>query len=69
MPTAAAVTAHHQGCEEDEKGESQEDDQADRVVDPLVVFFCSKVPELVEKLLDAVGFSIHGAQIWSGGSF
>ena len=69
MATAAAVAAHHQSGEEDEQGEGQEDHQADRVVDPLVVLVRSEVPELVEKLLDAVGLPIHGCQIRSAGSF
>lgn len=60
MATAAAVAAHYDGGEEDQQGKRQEDHQAHRVVDPLVVFVCSKAPELVEKILDAVRFPIHG---------
>lgn len=69
MATAAAVAAHHQSGEEDEQGEGQEDHQADGVVDPLVVFVRSEAPELVEKLLDAVGLPIHGCTKRSAGSF
>lgn len=60
MATAAAVAAHYQSSEEDEQGKGQEDHQADRVVDPLVVFVCGEAPELVEEILDAVCFPVHG---------
>lgn len=60
MTTATAVAAHHHCCEEDEQGKRQEDHQADCVIGPLVVFFWSKVPQLVEKILNAVSFPIHG---------
>lgn len=49
MTTAAAVAAHQHCCEEDEQGKHQQDHQADCVIGPLVVFFCSEVPQLVEK--------------------
>lgn len=60
MATTAAVAAHHQSREEDQQGKSQEDHQADCVVDSLVVFVCSEAPKLVEKILDAVYFPLHG---------
>lgn len=66
---AAAVAAHHQSCEEDQQGESEENHEADGVVGSLGVFFCHKAPKLVEKVLDAVYFPIHGFQIQSCSSF
>lgn len=66
---AAAVAAHHQSREEDQQGESEEDHEADGVVDSLGVFFCHKAPKLGEKVLDAVYFPIHGFQIQSCSSF
>lgn len=69
MTTAAAVAAHHQSGEEDQQGQSQEDHQTGGVVHPLVVFLCSKAPDLVEKILDAVSFPIHGFGTGSGDSF
>lgn len=54
MATTAAVTAHQQGGKEDQQGKSQQDHQADSVVDSLVVFFCHNAPKLVEKILNAV---------------
>lgn len=62
MATAAAVAAHHQSGEEHQQGKSQEDHQADCVVDPLVVFVCGEAPKLVEKILDADCFPVHGFQ-------
>lgn len=63
MATAAAVAAHSQRGEEDEQGESQQDHQADRVVDPLLVFVRSEAPELIEELLDLVRPPVHDVQI------
>lgn len=60
MATAAAVAAHHQGGEEDQQRQSQEDHQADGVVESLVVLVGGEAPELVEELLDAGTFTLHG---------
>lgn len=69
MATAAAVAAHHQSNEEDQQGKSQEDHQAHCVVGPLVVFVCSKAPDLVEKIPNTVNFLIHGFRMQSRDSF
>lgn len=59
MTTAAAVAAHHQGGEEDQQRQSQEDHQADGVVESLVVLVSGEAPQLVEELLDAVSLALH----------
>lgn len=60
VATAAAVAAHHQGGEEDQQWQSQEDHQADGVVESQVVFVGGEAPELVEELLEAVSLTLHG---------
>lgn len=60
MATATAVAAHHQGGEEDQQRQSQEDHQADGVVESQAVFVGGEAPELVEELLDAVSLTLHG---------
>lgn len=60
VATAAAVAAHHKGGEEDQQRQSQEDHQADGVVESQVVFVGGEAPQLVEELLDAVGLTLHG---------
>lgn len=69
MTTAAAVAAYHQRSEEDQQGKSQENHQADGVVDTLVVFICSKAPELIEKIQDAVCLLSHGFRTSTCDSF
>lgn len=58
--TTAAVAAQHQAGEEDQQGKSQEDHQADGVEQSLVVFVRGKAPNLVEELLDAICYALHG---------
>lgn len=60
VATATAVAAHHQGGEEDQQRQSQEDHQADGVVQSQAVFVGGEAPELVEELLDAVSLTLHG---------
>lgn len=61
MATAAAVAAHHQSGEEYQQRKREEDHQAHGVVDALIVFVCCEAPKLVEKILDAFYFPVHGS--------
>lgn len=48
--TATTMTTNQQRCEDDNQRQSQKNDQADRVVEALVVFGYHKVPDVVEEL-------------------